>query len=55
MISTNITIDQIKNQLPVFSGQSSVTLIDALETYRTQDAPEKGWHSKAAMGRSITQ
>ena len=35
MISTNITIDQIKNQLPVFSGQSSVTLIDALETYRT--------------------
>ena len=35
MISTNITIVQIKDQLPIFSGQSSITLIDALETYKT--------------------
>ena len=31
---TNITVDQIKGQLPVFNEVSSVTLIDALETNR---------------------
>ena len=34
LVSTYITIDQIKDQPPVFSRQSSVTLIDALENYR---------------------
>ena len=31
---TNITVDQIKSQLPVFDGVSSVTMVDALDSYK---------------------
>ena len=31
---TNITIDQIKSQLPTFDGESSLTMVDALDSYK---------------------
>ena len=34
MHQTNISAEQIKNQLPIFNGASSLSVLDALDTWK---------------------